>query len=94
MCSERYALLRPFLFLNTQLPPTRSLFSKHWTDRRASVSALTAVSPHAPAPMTATRGRLFTRISPCRLIGDRLLDRTARGGRCRVEQVEQVEEEA
>ena len=27
MCRLRYAELMPFLFLNTQLPPTRSLFS-------------------------------------------------------------------
>src|SRR4051812_36761975 len=55
MCRDRYALLSPFLFLNTQLPPTRSPLSKQVTASRASRRAFVAARPQAPAPITATR---------------------------------------
>ena len=52
MASERYAALFPFLFLNTQSPPTRSLSSKQSNGTSASRSAFATASPDEPAPIT------------------------------------------
>ena len=49
MCSERYALDQPFLFLNTQLPPTRSLFSKQSKGIFLSWKTLQVAIPLDPA---------------------------------------------
>ena len=57
MCSERYAELMPLALPHTQLPPTRSDVSKHVTSNPRSRSALTAVMPEDPAPITQVRGR-------------------------------------
>ena len=57
MCSDLYDELTPLLLPNTQLPPTRSPFSKHVTGTPASTSAFSAVMPDEPAPITAVRGR-------------------------------------
>src|SRR3954468_2762928 len=51
MCSVRYADDIRFLLPNTQLPPTRSLFSKQSNGIPASFSFLAAAMPDEPAPM-------------------------------------------
>ena len=56
MCSDRYADDIPFRFPNTQLPPTRSLFSKQSNGMPASFSCLAAAIPDDPAPMIAAVG--------------------------------------
>src|SRR4051794_21449214 len=56
MCSERYADETPLLFLNTQLPPTRSDPSKQSKSNPRWCSALAAAIPEDPAPMTQTLG--------------------------------------
>ena len=57
MCSDRYADDMPFLLPNTQLPPTRSLFSKTSTARPRAASSLATGSPLEPAPTTQVRGQ-------------------------------------
>src|SRR3954449_1841780 len=57
MCSERYAEDIPLRFLKTQLPPTRSDFSKQSKSKPRWCSALTAAIPDEPAPSTQTLGR-------------------------------------
>src|SRR5215211_5675102 len=47
MCSERYADDIPLRFLNTQLPPTRSDFSKQSKSNPRWCSALAAAMPDA-----------------------------------------------
>lgn len=59
MCSERYAEDMPLLFPNTQLPPTRSLFSKQSKAIPRWCRALAAAIPDDPAPMTQTDGVLL-----------------------------------
>ena len=54
MCSDRYADDMPLEFLKTQLPPTRSVFSKQSNAIPRWASALTAAMPDEPAPMTQT----------------------------------------
>ena len=56
MCSERYADDIPFLLPKTQLPPTRSDFSKQSNGIPRSCSAFAAAMPEEPAPMTQTDG--------------------------------------
>ena len=56
MCSERYADERPLGLRKYQLPPTSSLASKQECGTSQSPSALTAVRPLTPAPITQTRG--------------------------------------
>src|SRR3954449_5645106 len=56
MCSDRYADDIPLRFLKTQLPPTRSDFSKQSRSRPRWCSALTAAMPEEPAPITQTLG--------------------------------------
>src|SRR5271155_575250 len=46
----------PLRFSNTQLPPMRSDFSKQSNGIPRSCSALTAVMPEEPAPITQTLG--------------------------------------
>ena len=58
--SERYADDIPFLLANTQLPPTRSDFSKHSTGTPRSRRAFTAAIPDDPAPITHALGRPAT----------------------------------
>ncbi len=60
MCSERYADDIPFLLPNTQLPPTRSLFSKQSKGTPASASALITGRPLEPAPTMQVRGSGIT----------------------------------
>ena len=57
MCSERYAEETPLGFWKYQLPPTSSDASKQVCGTPKSASALQAVSPLTPAPMTHTLGR-------------------------------------
>ena len=56
MCSDRYAEETPLGFWKYQLPPTSSDASKHLWGTPKSPSALQAVSPLTPAPMTHTVG--------------------------------------
>src|SRR4051794_24633430 len=56
MCSDRYAADIPFRLPNTQLPPTRSDFSKQSNSMPASCSSLTAAMPDEPAPITQADG--------------------------------------
>lgn len=56
MCSERYAEETPLGFSKYQLPPTSSDASKHVCATPKSASALQAVSPLTPAPITHTEG--------------------------------------
>src|SRR4051794_40877568 len=56
MCSDRYADDIPLRLPNTQLPPTRSLFSKQSNGMPASLSFLAAAIPDAPAPITHAVG--------------------------------------
>src|SRR3954470_8317370 len=56
MCSERYDDDMPLVFLNTQLPPTRSDASKQSKSNPAVWSAFAAAIPDEPAPITQTRG--------------------------------------
>src|SRR5579859_7926899 len=62
MCSERYAEETPFGFWKYQLPPTSSDLSKHVCGTPKSDSALQAVRPLTPAPITHTFGSSSTRI--------------------------------
>src|SRR5918992_4726233 len=54
MCSERYADDIPLRFLKTQLPPTRSDFSKQSKSMPRWCSAFAAAIPDEPAPITHT----------------------------------------
>ena len=56
MCSERYAEEVPFGFSKYQFPPTSSEASKQVWGIPRSASALHAVSPLTPAPITQTLG--------------------------------------
>src|SRR5271154_1989383 len=56
MCSDRYAEETPLGFWKYQLPPTSSDASKQVWATPKSASALQAVSPLTPAPMTHTEG--------------------------------------
>src|SRR4051794_28711457 len=56
MCSDRYADERPFLFLNSQLPPTSSLISKQSNGTPLSLSALAMDNPLMPAPTMQALG--------------------------------------
>ena len=56
MCSVRYADDIPLLLPKTQLPPTRSDFSKQSNGMPRSCSALAAAMPDEPAPMMQTLG--------------------------------------
>ena len=56
MCSERYAEDIPFLLPKTQLPPTRSHFSKQSNGIPRSCSAFAAAMPEEPAPITHAEG--------------------------------------
>ena len=56
MCSERYAEDTPLGLRKYQLPPTSSEASKHVCGTPKSSSALQAVSPLTPAPITHTDG--------------------------------------
>src|SRR5881398_209612 len=56
MCSDRYADDIPLRLPNTQLPPTRSDFSKQSNGIPRSWSALAAAIPEEPAPITAAWG--------------------------------------
>src|SRR4051794_1279045 len=56
MCSDRYADDMRFLLPKTQLPPTRSLFSKQSNGMPASFSFFAAAMPDEPAPMTQAVG--------------------------------------
>src|SRR4051794_12673836 len=56
MCSERYADDMPLRLPNTQLPPTRSLFSKQSNAMPASFSFFAAAIPEEPAPITQAVG--------------------------------------
>jgi hypothetical protein len=58
--SERYADDIPFLLANTQLPPTRSDFSKQSIGIPRSRKAFTAAIPDDPAPITHALGRPAT----------------------------------
>ena len=51
----------PFLFPNTQLPPTRSDFSKQSNGIPRSYSAFAAAIPEEPAPIRQTRARRVPR---------------------------------
>src|SRR3954452_6931675 len=62
MCSERYADDIPLRLPNTQLPPTRSLFSKQSNGMPASCSFLAAAIPDEPAPIKQVRGSVRSRI--------------------------------
>src|SRR3954454_16802072 len=57
MCSERYADDIPLRLPNTQLPPTRSDFSKQSYGSPRSRRALAAAMPEEPAPMMHESGR-------------------------------------
>ena len=57
MNRSRYAADMPLLFSNTQLPPTRSDFSKQSNAMPRSCSALAAVIPDEPAPIRHTLPR-------------------------------------
>ncbi len=57
MCSERYADETPFGLPKYQFPPTSSEASKHVCGTPKSSSALHAVRPLTPAPITPTDGR-------------------------------------
>ena len=46
----------PFLLANTQLPPTRSDFSRQSKGMPRSCRALAAAIPEEPAPMMHARG--------------------------------------
>src|SRR5271154_4747572 len=61
MCSDRYAEETPLGFWKYQLPPTSSEASKQVCGTPKSDSALQAVSPLTPAPMTQTEGSSPTR---------------------------------
>src|SRR3954469_21847597 len=52
MCSERYDDDIPLVFLKTQLPPTRSDFSKQSNGMPRPCSAFAAAMPEEPAPIT------------------------------------------
>src|SRR5471032_1851935 len=56
MWSEWYADDMPLTLPNTQLPPTRSDFSKQSNGMPRSCSALAAAMPEEPAPMTHAVG--------------------------------------
>src|SRR5271167_324244 len=56
MCSDRYAEETPLGFSKYQLPPTSSDASKQAWGTPKSDSALQAVSPLTPAPITHTEG--------------------------------------
>src|SRR4051812_14694946 len=56
MCRLRYADDIPLRLPNTQLPPTRSLFSKTSNGTCASWSFLAAAMPDEPAPMMQAVG--------------------------------------
>src|SRR3954451_18132088 len=56
LCSERYDDDIPLRFLKTQLPPTRSDFSKQSNSNPPWWSTLAAAMPEEPAPMTHTVG--------------------------------------
>src|SRR4051794_41875744 len=56
MCSDRYADDIPLRLPKTQLPPTRSLFSKQSNGIPASFSFFAAAMPDEPAPMTQAVG--------------------------------------
>src|ERR1019366_10457329 len=56
MCSDRYADEVPLGFSKYQLPPTSSDASKQVCGTPKSASALQAVSPLTPAPITHTEG--------------------------------------
>jgi hypothetical protein len=58
MCSDRYDADIPFLLPKTQLPPTRSDFSKTSNSIPASCSSLAAAIPEEPAPITQAVGSL------------------------------------
>src|SRR5438105_6798210 len=62
MCSGRYAEETPLWFWKYQFPPTPSDFSKHVCGTPKSDSALHAVRPLMPAPITHTFGSSRTRI--------------------------------
>ncbi len=64
MCSERYAEDIPLVLPNTQLPPTRSDFSKQSNGIPRSCSALAAAIPEEPAPITQAEGRLVIELAP------------------------------
>ena len=64
MCSERYAADIPLRFLKTQLPPTRSDFSKQSKSNPRWCSALAAAMPDEPAPITQTLG---SRVTPAKM---------------------------
>ncbi len=57
MCSDLYAEETPLGFWKYQLPPTSSEASKQECGTPKSASALQAVSPLTPAPITHTEGR-------------------------------------
>src|SRR3954453_13035962 len=57
MCRLRYADDIPLRLPKTQLPPTRSLFSKTSIGMPASFSFLAAAMPDEPAPMMQAFGR-------------------------------------
>src|SRR5918998_3287259 len=56
MCSERYAADIPLRLPKTQLPPTRSDFSKTSNGIPASASFFAAAMPDEPAPMMQALG--------------------------------------
>ena len=56
MCSELYEDDIPLRLPNTQLPPTRSDFSKQSTEMPRSWRLLTAAIPEEPAPITQAVG--------------------------------------
>src|SRR5918998_4670621 len=56
MCSERYAADIPLRLPKTQLPPTRSDFSKTSNGTPASWSFFAAAMPDEPAPMMQALG--------------------------------------
>src|SRR3712207_1007088 len=58
MCRKRYAADIPFLLPNTQLPPTRSDFSKQSNAIPRWCNAFAAAMPDDPAPMTAAFGKV------------------------------------
>src|SRR5262249_9151241 len=72
MCSERYAAERRFLFLKTQLPPTRSLISKQSNGTPLSLSAFAIETPLIPAPMMHALGSDAIAPAPDRLDRRRL----------------------
>src|SRR5664279_1598025 len=81
MCSERYAEETPLGLPKYQLPPTSSDASKHVCGTPKSASALQAVRPLTPAPITQTDGSSpMARI--LRPLGERRRPQSSQRGAC------------